>query len=278
MPLLLEPLLSLQCSTTYRAKRSLKRRPVTLKTLKDVAETAQIPGLVAIPSLALEILAVAQDIKQNKDAFQRLAKDAFGVATVIVEACKRMMERGQVPALQSELWALQSTMKISLKAMIFKFSEYHLSQQLQHSMSCFSLIDVRHAVELLLLKQTGSGDAGSDPRPSPSSNPWFPPIPTQQTLTSQFSPPTEAIRRDSFGNSARSSRNPFIPPSALDVDAPPPQFPVQPVGTRGAWSINYTTNVYHVSGDHYSNVNNVNRNGYPASAPDRNPSGQEEST
>lgn len=169
-------------------------------------------------------------------------------------------------------------MKSTSEAMIFKFSEYHLSQQLQHSMSCFSLIDVRHAVELLLLKQTGSGDAGSDPRPSPSSNPWFPPIPTQQTLTSQFSPPTEAIRRDSFGNSARSSRNPFIPPSALDVDAPPPQFPVQPVGTRGAWSINYTTNVYHVSGDHYSNVNNVNRNGYPASAPDRNPSGQEEST
>ncbi|ESK88250.1 hypothetical protein Moror_5480 [Moniliophthora roreri MCA 2997] len=153
MPLLLEPLLSLQCSTTYRAKRSLKRRPVTLKTLKDVAETAQIPGLVAIPSLALEILAVAQDIKQNKDAFQRLAKDAFGVATVI-----------------SELWALQSTiedilecaknqtsenrvetrMKSTSEAMIFKLSEYHLSQQLQHPFCR----DFGQAIFLLMMQHT----------------------------------------------------------------------------------------------------------------------------
>ncbi|KAI3614379.1 hypothetical protein WG66_000068 [Moniliophthora roreri] len=209
-----------------------------------------------------------QDANQNKDPLRRPFNDSFGMTITVVKACERMMRGGRMPpALQSALEALTSAMgnilefaksqtqnhfdttTINLVSDALASREDRCRQQLQRALNHFSLIDVHHALELLLLNQTELRNAGNDPHPllSPSSNTQQIPV----SLSSLLAP--EATR---FGISIDAGLH-----TPLSVLASP-QFP-----STGPWNIhnhnNYTTNVYYVSGDQYQNVNNVNRSGNP---------------
>ncbi|ESK84210.1 hypothetical protein Moror_16967 [Moniliophthora roreri MCA 2997] len=250
------------------SENSIETPTITLQTLKNVAEATQIPRLVTIPHLALEILTAVQDANQNKDPLRRPFNDSFGMTITVVKACERMMRGGRMPpALQSALEALTSAMgnilefaksqtqnhfdttTINLVSDALASREDRCRQQLQRALNHFSLIDVHHALELLLLNQTELRNAGNDPHPllSPSSNTQQIPV----SLSSLLAP--EATR---FGISIDAGLH-----APLSVLASP-QFP-----STGPWNIhnhnNYTTNVYYVSGDQYQNVNNVNRSGNP---------------
>ncbi|KAI3616947.1 hypothetical protein WG66_004344 [Moniliophthora roreri] len=260
-------------SKSQRGAVTMEVSMVTLQLLKDAAEASPIPGLGAIPSLALQILTAGA--KDNKDAFKRLAGDAFAVATVVVEGCQKLEADGKnPPGLQEQLGALKRTMEAIIdftnrragrnafmrmatsRADVNDIQDYR--QQLNQAMHIFAVqsqIDIRATlsrVEALLKNQQSESVELPPSSPAPSSE-------------SSLSTPTQQF---SSKNPFKPSSTPFTPPLNTDVSphSSPPSY-ASPVSTSSPFSIlansqnasiTGSITMNNVSGDQNITTNNVN--------------------